>query len=162
MPRSRYDDEDDDDLDDDEEDDRYEKKRLKKQKKQVEETARRRCLIPGILLLVTAAMTLLGNVAWTVLEFIGLSQKETESGVRFFGAIFAACPGVFGVLFSIGILIGGIAFLRVTNTSLARLGCILALIPCHAGFPVGIVAAIFGFVVLGDSDVKLQFYRNQP
>jgi hypothetical protein len=58
------------------------------------------------------------------------------------------------------IIIAGSKMLRLRSYGLAVAGSIIALVPCHLAFPVGLIFGIWSLAVLSGIDVQAAFSRS--
>src|SRR5436305_15293158 len=67
---------------------------------------------------------------------------------------------LFGPIVGMPLLWGAYTALRIESYWFVKLSCLLALIPCGLGYPVGIVAGIWGLRMLARPTVKSAFARR--
>jgi hypothetical protein len=194
MPRY-YDDDSDDDIDRDP-DERYrrrvdrfgedltpeEEDRQEQEDAESAAVARKRSLWPGLLMIVAAALTLLGT-AGLVAYLVGGPTATGGAGavVGMMGLVFCGgLPLLFTLAFCVLELVGGICLIRLRGRGMAMAGGILggmAVVPVVVVWMMvnyaasgwlalgpallGIPAAIWMFVTLSDADVQDAFERNK-
>lgn len=138
--------------------------------------AKKKCLFPGVLLIVSGVLAMIGNVGGG-LAFAGiylgnpdivieemkkepqqeLTEEELKTVMEVLGysGLVVAALGFFGGL---AIVAGGVQMIRLRGWIIAVLGAVLSMIPCFQGcFIFGIPIGIWCLVVLLDSSVKRSF-----
>jgi predicted Ser/Thr protein kinase len=122
------------------------------------EKARRRVLIPGIGLMVAGginvlvvAVLLLPVAWWTVGRGDGSRMALAELAMSFAVAL----PGLL-------MFLAGWKLIRMRSYGIAVTGSVLAVLPLHVGFLIGLPMGIWALVMLARPDVQEAFGRGRP
>jgi len=179
VPRLDEDDEY-DDFDDEEDDDdfreRMEELRRRRQKRLRLERAKARVTPPAIGLMVVGGLNILASLGMVVFFAVlaysipGGGGPPGPGGIGVMGiqlAVFSVVA-LFLTVFGILIIYGGIRMKQLRAYGMAMTACVLAILSALGscmfsligiiGFILGLTFAIWGFIVLGDSDVRASFH----
>jgi hypothetical protein len=130
--------------------------------------------VPGILLLVTGVLNILGALYYMVNGFVTLANPEAamqmaksinpnqpaDPGMYRGIAIGYIALGIVALLCAVVMIIGGLKMRALTAHGLALFAAVLALVPCispTACCALGVVSGIWALVVLANPEVKSAF-----
>ena len=127
--------------------------------------AKSRVMAPAICLMVTGGLGLLGgiaNVIFNAVKFLGggaaAIQPQGQPAAQHFGFVVGVIIGIsVVVILPIVVLAGGWSMLNLRNRGAAMTAAIVAMIPCHYCFFLGIPFGIWALVVLNDDKVRRAF-----
>ncbi|HEV3256056.1 MAG TPA: hypothetical protein VG013_04185 [Gemmataceae bacterium] len=115
---------------------------------------------PAIGLLVAGGIGILAGIAGVLLLVAKLflaPQANPEPAVY---SLPYWAGAVLPTFWSVIVLAAGYYLLRVEQYGSAKLGCVIALLPCNVAWPVGLPIGIWALRVLGKPSVKRAFVRR--